>query len=70
MGNLIAHLQIRGGEVILEKVFEEYLEMAYPNCIVGQGFRYINNKRLRKIIYALCKKSKIVDFLILLVDRT
>jgi len=56
-GNLLAALKVRGREKIFLEAVENYIEVAYPNCIVGKGLRYINNTRLRKLVYSLFKSK-------------
>jgi hypothetical protein len=55
MYNFISALQIRGGENILEELAKNYTDSGNPNCIVGKGLRYLNNLRLRTIVYYLFK---------------
>ena len=50
MNNIVKVLQIRGGE--------ELIDVIYPECIVGRGLRYINNNRIRKLIYSLYKSKQ------------
>lgn len=60
MNNLLAALEIRGGEdfvKVLGNTAENYIEVAYPNCIVGKGLRYVNNHRLRQLVYSLFKSK-------------
>lgn len=44
-GNILAALKIKGGD----DAVLNYVNYTYPNCIVGKGFRYVNDKRLRFI---------------------
>jgi hypothetical protein len=36
---------------------DNYIEVLHPNYIVGKGFRYVNNERLRKIANSLLKSK-------------
>ena len=56
-GNLLAALETRGGEDIVVSLVETYVEVLHPQCIVGKGLRYVNNERLRKIVYSLFKSK-------------
>jgi len=47
MNNIVDILRIRGGQ--------ELIEITYPECGVGKGFRYIDHQRLRKLVYFLYK---------------
>lgn len=47
MNNLVDVLRIRGGQQLIDVI--------YPDCQVGEGFRYINNERIRKLVYSLYK---------------
>jgi len=51
MNNLIDILRIRAGQQLIDVI--------YPNCIVGEGFNYINNDRIRKLVYSLYKSKEI-----------
>jgi hypothetical protein len=58
-GNIIAALQVRAGENVAVGLVEVegYNEVRNPNCIVGKGFRFVNNERIRKIAYSLFKSK-------------
>jgi hypothetical protein len=55
MGNLLTVLKIRAGADILSVIVNNYIEINYPNYVVGKGMRYINNDRLRQIVNSLFK---------------
>nr|WPV76516.1 hypothetical protein [Naviculales sp.] len=48
--NLVNILQIRGGE--------DLVNITYPDCRVGEGLRYINNDRIRKLVFSLYKSKE------------
>jgi hypothetical protein len=56
-GNLIAALNVKGGQDVLTHLIEDYIEVTHPNCLVGKGLRYVNNERLRKIVHSLFKSK-------------
>jgi hypothetical protein len=49
-GSMMAVLAIRGGQE--NDVF-------YPNCIVGEGLRYVDNDRIRKVVHSFFKHKQI-----------
>lgn len=51
-GNLLAALQMRGGENIVATIIDNIVEVEMNNCQLGPGLRYINNERLRKLVYS------------------
>jgi hypothetical protein len=52
-GNIVAGLQVRSGQNVLAVTVEDYVQVIHPKCLVGKGLRYVNNERLRKIVYSL-----------------
>jgi hypothetical protein len=56
-GNFTAALESRGGQDIMAQVVENYIEVIHPNCLVGEGLRYVNNERLRKLVHSLFKSK-------------
>lgn len=59
--NLIGLLKLRGGEeffddVILE-AWENYIRVTHPKCNIGNGLRYVNNERLRKLVFSLFRSK-------------
>jgi hypothetical protein len=57
MGNVLAALMTRGGENVIVNVLENYIEVVHPECVVGKDLRYLNNNRMRRIVYALFKSK-------------
>jgi hypothetical protein len=54
---LEAALKARGGQDVVVNLVEDYIEVTHPNCLVGKGLRYVNNKRLRNIVHSLFKSK-------------
>lgn len=52
--NLLVILKIRGGEEFV-KFLEDYVDVAYENCIKGTGLRYVNNHRIQQLVYSVFK---------------
>jgi hypothetical protein len=55
--NNLEALKVRAGQNLLVDLVENYVEVEHLNCVVGQGIRYVNNERLRKIAYSPFKSK-------------
>ena len=58
MENPIEALQIGCGENILVELVEDYIQVVHTKCVIGKGFRYVNNEKLRKLCHYLFKKKE------------
>lgn len=47
------NLNSRGGEIIVEKLADDYTDVTHENCILPSDVQYVNNDRLRKLIFYL-----------------
>lgn len=53
IGNIQTNLNTRGGEIIIQKLAGDYIDVRHEECILPSGIQYVNNDRLRKLVYAL-----------------
>ena len=51
IGNIRTPLDTRGGETIIEKLAHDFIDVTHQNCILPSGVRYVNNNRLRKLVF-------------------
>lgn len=53
IGNIQTNLTSRGGETIVEKLANDYIDVTHEDCILPSGVQYVNNDRLRKLVFSL-----------------
>jgi hypothetical protein len=57
MNTIINARQIRGGSNGVLDLDQNYIEVDSTNCIVGNGLLYVNNHRIRQIVYFYFKSK-------------
>lgn len=51
VGNIIGALNAKGGEVIVQTLVGGYEDVTHTECIVTNVIRYVNNERIRQLVF-------------------